>query len=129
MGGTRPRHQTAADARRRGPHAGHGATRGPPGRPGAGAGLRAAVPHRWVQGVYDRPADALWAVGAAIAPASTRASAQAALDAPPAVALRTSGEDRAASPSGSRAAPGRVRHTGGGPAGAGGVRLADQYRV
>jgi hypothetical protein len=54
--------------------------------------------------------------------------AETALDAAPTVALCASSEDRAAA-SGSRVAPSRVRHTRGGPAGARGVRLADQHIV
>src|SRR5205823_7000217 len=44
-----------------------------------------------------------------------------------AAALCAGGEDHATSPSDPRAAPGRVRHAGGRPAGAGGLRLADQH--
>ena len=45
----------------------------------------------------------------------------------PAAALCAGGQDRAAPASGPRAAPRGVWHAGGRPAGAGGLRLADQY--
>src|SRR5712691_5499363 len=81
MGGTRPRHQTAAENRRRGPHAGDGAMRGPSGRAGVGARLCAVVPHRWLQGVHDGAADTLRPVGRACAPAGPRPCAATPLDA------------------------------------------------
>src|SRR3989442_1460101 len=112
LGGTRPRDQTAADHRRWGPHAGHGATCGPSGRAGVGARLCAVVPHRWLQGVYDGAADTLRPVGPACAPAGTRPYAETALDASARAALCAGGQDRAASPSGPREVPGRVRHAG-----------------
>src|SRR5712691_3346724 len=49
-------------------------------------------------------------VGPACAPAGTRPCAEAPLDAPARAALCAGGQDRAASPSGPRAAPDRVRH-------------------
>jgi len=61
--------------------------------------------------------------------ARPRPCAETALDAPAWAALCASGQDRAASPVGPRAASGRVWHPGGGAAGAGGLRLADQYRL
>ena len=48
LGGDRSGEQTAAGDRRRGPHAGDGAARGPSGRPGVGAGLCPAVSDRWL---------------------------------------------------------------------------------
>ena len=77
----RPGDQAAPGARRRRPHAGHGAARGPSGGAGAGAGLCAALPDRRLQGVRHRAADALRPVGAAGTPAGHRPCAQAALDA------------------------------------------------
>ena len=83
-------------------HPGDGPTRCPPGRAGVGPRLCPAVSHRWLSGVYDGLADPLWALGAAATPPGQRPGAQAALDAPAAVALRAGGQDRAPP------APGRV---------------------
>ena len=69
-------------------HAGHGPTRGPPGRAGVGPRLRPAVSHRWLSRVSDGLADPLWALGAAATPPGHRAPPQAALDAT-ATAART----------------------------------------
>src|SRR6266849_4724630 len=93
LGGYRPRHQAAADDRRRRPHAGHGARRGASGGPGAGVRLCPAVPDGWLQGVCDGAADALWAVGAARTASGHRASSQAPLDAPPWSALCAGDQD------------------------------------
>ena len=75
----------------------------------------------------DGAADPLRPVGAAPTPPGHRPHAQAALDATAPAALCAGGQDRAAPASGPRAAPRGVRHAGGGPAGAGGLRLADQH--
>src|SRR5262249_23670203 len=80
-----------------------------------------------VSGVSDRLTDPLWALGAAATPPGQRAIPQAALAAPPPTPLCASGEDRAAPAPGAREAPRGVRHAGGGPTGARGVRLADQH--
>jgi hypothetical protein len=62
-------------------------------------------------------------------PAGPRPCAETALDAPARAALCAGGQDRAAAPSGPREASGRVWHAGGDPAGACGLRLADQHRL
>src|SRR5215471_5334462 len=94
LGGHRPRDETAADGRRRRPHAGHGATRGPSGGAGVGPRLRPAVSHRWVQRVSDCLTDALWALGAAAAATGHRPGAETALDAAAAAALCAGHQDR-----------------------------------
>jgi len=94
---------------------------------GLAPGLCAPLPHRWLQGVHDGAADALWPVGPACALAGPRPYAETALGATPRAALGAGGQDRAAPPSGPRAAPRRIWHPGSRPTGAGGVRLADQH--
>src|SRR5215831_156 len=101
--------------------------RGPSGRTGVGPRLCPAVSHRWLSGVRDGAADALWALGPGAPPPGERAKSQATLDAAAAAALRAGGQDGAAAPSGRREAPGGVRDLGGHRAGAFGMRLADQY--
>ena len=64
-----------------------------------------------------------------VQPPGHRSCTEAALEAPAPAPLCASGQDRAAPASGPRAPPRRVRHAGGDPAGAGRLRLADQYRV
>src|SRR5262249_5826708 len=94
-----------------------------------GARLCPVVSHRWVQSLSDRAAHPLRAVGTPTPSTRQRTRTQAALDAPARAPLCAGGQDRAAAPFGPRAAPGRVRHAGGGPADADGLRLADQHRL
>ena len=100
----------AAGAQHRRPHAGHGATRGPSGGPGAGAGLRTPFPDRWLQGVYDRAAPPWRAVGAPAAAPRHRSGSQAPLAAAARAAGCPGGEAQAAPARGRRQAPCGVRH-------------------
>src|SRR5262249_38067545 len=95
VGGDRPGDQAAGGHRRRRADPGHGAALRPPCRAGVGARLCPALCDRWLARVPDGLADALWALGAAASALGPRASAQAALDAPTAVALCAGGQDRA----------------------------------
>src|SRR5215510_15490328 len=81
LGGHGPRLETPAGDRRREPHAGHGATRGPSGGAGVGSWLYPLVSHRWLQGVHDRVADALWPVGPGATPPGARPRTEAPVDA------------------------------------------------
>ncbi len=127
LGRARSGHHTAADDRRRGPHAGQGATRAPSGRAGGGARRCPVVAHRWVQRRSERAAHPLRAVGTAPASIRHRASAHVPLDAPAAAALGAGDQDRAAPAPGAGAPPRDVRDPGGRRAEARGVRLAPQH--
>jgi hypothetical protein len=91
--------------------------------------LGAAVCDRWLQGVHNGPADALWAVGAARTASGHRASAQAPLDAYAAVALCAGSQDGTAPALGGRDAPRGVWFPGGHQAGAGPPWGAHQYSL
>src|SRR5262249_27158597 len=125
VGGAGPREQAAAGAGRRESHPGDGPVRGPPGRTGVGPRLCAAVSHRWLSGVSDGVADALWAVGAATTSAGARPGTPAALEAAAAAPLRAGAQDRAPTAAGPRKPPRGVRGPGGRRAGAVGLWLAD----
>src|SRR5439155_13110808 len=129
LGGYGPREQVAAGAQHGRPHAGHGATRGPSRGSGAGARLRAPVPHGWLQGVYDRAAHPFRALGTAHSLPNHRADAQATLDVSAAAVLCAGDQDRAPPAAGAREPPRGVWHPGSRPTGACGVRLADQHSV
>src|SRR4029453_10057016 len=112
---------------RRQSHPGHSPTLGPPCRTGLSPRLRPTVSHRWLSRVYDSLANPLWALGAPTTPADPRSSPEAALDAAAPAALCAGGQDRAAPAAGRRAAPRRVRHDRGRPAGPELTGLADQH--
>src|SRR2546425_2132776 len=108
----RPREQTAAWARRRGSDVGDGTALCAPGGEGLGSRLRLGVSHRWLSGVSDGFAHALWAVGTAPPPPGPRPCAEAALDACAAVALCPGRQDGAAAAPGAGASPCGVWHPG-----------------
>src|SRR6266568_4059182 len=68
-------------------------------------------------------------MGPAATPPRPRTTPQAALDAAARAAVCAGDQNDPQAPSGPRAASGRVWHPGGGAAGAGGLRLANQYRL
>src|SRR5262249_41613294 len=74
VGGDRSGHQAAADDGRRRPHAGHGAERGPPGGPGAGARL---LPLFLTDGFKADPTALLTPYGQWVQPARQRAQGPA----------------------------------------------------
>src|SRR5262249_18779698 len=88
-----------------------------------------AACYRCLARVGDRFAPTLWAGGAAAPPPGPWPCAEAALAAWTAAALCASGQDRAAPAPRARQSPRRLRDAGGGAAGAGSLRLADQYVV
>ena len=125
--GDRPGEQVVAGDRRRGAHPRDGATRRASGGPGPGPWLYALIPDRWLQRVHDGLADALWPLGPVIAPPGHRASPKPRwIPLPGLLYAQVIKTVRRRAP-GARDAPRGVRHAGGGPAGAGSVRLADQH--
>src|SRR4029453_19682331 len=94
LGRAGPREQAAAGDRRGQAHACHGPTHGPSHHAGPGPRLRSAVSHRWLSGVSDGLADALWVLGAVGAPAGPRPCAETALDAAAPAALCAGDQDR-----------------------------------
>src|SRR5262245_51119366 len=100
---------------------------GPSSGVGVSARLCPVVSHRWIQGISEGRADALWALGPTTARLGHRLAAQTSLAATPSAAVCSGAQADSLAPAGGGEFARGVRHPVGGQPGAGRTRLADQY--